>query len=299
MGLKARSSSKSSAAKVGNRVSKPSKGLFKKGFEGAREAAIQQEERRKMMGKKLFEFFLKGNNDEAEIIFLNEEPINCEVHQVKGYRNGKEFYESVVCTADSDEGCTLCEDGDRPTYRGAFLVIDLREYEVTVNGKKETREGAIRLWLVGTKIASQLDRISQKRGLMGSIHTVIRLGTGTSTTYTFEQGESIEVTDEEILNLLPEALKESYGNGTEKEIDNLIEEQLMLRAGAEIEESDDELESKNRKNLVPADDEEDDDDNEDEAPPRRRSIGSARPALRKSDAKKPQPKAKGLFKSKR
>lgn len=294
MGLKTIGSAKVNRSSSSPALKTKSKGLFKKGFEGAREAAAQQEERKKLMGKKLFEFFLKKNNDEADIIFLNEEPINCEVHQIRGYKNGKEYYESVVCTADTDEGCTHCEGGDRPSYRGAFLIVDLREYEVTNNGKKETREGAVRLWLVGTKIASQLDRISTKRGLMGSIYTVVRLGSGTSTTYTFEQGDTVEVTDGEILNLLPDALKESYGSGTEREIDNMIEEQLILRAGIEAEgandnESDEELENKNKKNLVSSDDE--------DATPKS-SLGKRPKIVGNKPNARPQPKAKGLFRAK-
>ena len=44
---------------------------------------------------------------------LNEEPVECFVHNRVARRNGKEFFDTVVCTRDAD--CPDCENGDRAT----------------------------------------------------------------------------------------------------------------------------------------------------------------------------------------
>jgi hypothetical protein len=252
-------------------------GLFKKGFEGAREAAAAQEEAVKNRGKKLFNFFLSDSKEEADIIFLIEEPYNCYMHNIQSSRNGKQYFEQVVCTEDAE--CVLCRQGDRPSYKGVFLIVDTRSFEVTVNGKKETRDGSLKLWLTGTRITSQLDRLFNKRGLKGRIYTVARTGSGTATTYMLDAGDPVQINNQEVLNMLPEPLKEIWGTGSDVEVDNFMQEQLRLRMKNNVE-SEPEYDTSYKK-VVPVDDEE-----PDEATPQRK----LRPEEDKITELKPKPR---------
>ena len=179
-------------------------GLFKRGYEASREEKARQDKARENAGKKLWRFFLQGDGDEADLRFLTEEPVNFYEHNLKkGDR-----YEQYCCIGDD---CPFCEDGDRPTYKGAYLVVDRREYEYTdQNGKKQKGKNQVRLFVQGMKVVSQLDRISDKYGLSNRDVTIVRLGKGTQTTYTIERGEEEKLSKKEIEQLLPEKLREMY-----------------------------------------------------------------------------------------
>ena len=109
-------------------------GMFKKGYEANREEKKRQDKMAENRGKRLFRFFLSGDGDEADLIFLTEEPVNFHEHTLKGSRNGKDSYDNYTCTQDDD--CELCNDGDRAQFKGAFLVWDSRPFEYKdKNGK--------------------------------------------------------------------------------------------------------------------------------------------------------------------
>lgn len=219
-------------------------GLFKRGYETAREEKERQDRNRENSGRKLFNFFLSKDGDEADLRFLTEEPINFYEHNIRGRHNGKDTFTAYTCTGDN---CPFCAEGDRPTYRGAYLVIDKRPYEYTdKNGKKRQGNHQLRLFKQGMRVISQLDRISEKYGLSNRDVTMVRLGSGTQTTYTIERGEKEELAPEEIVEMLPDNFREDY-DGTMESFYNLVEEQLMM----------------NTKNYVPetnSSDEEDDDE---------------------------------------
>ena len=178
--------------------------LFKRGYEVSREEKKRQDIIKENRGKKLFEFYLTGDGAEAQVRFLTEEPVNCNVHQVN--EGGK--YKSYLCTG---KDCPFCADGDRPSYKGAYLVIDRREFEyVDRDGKKQKGKNQLRLYLAGMRVVSQLDRTSQKYGLSNREVNIVRLGKGTSTTYTIEKMDEESLTEKEIISALPEKLKEEY-----------------------------------------------------------------------------------------
>lgn len=242
-------------------------GMFKKGYSAVREEKQRQDEIREKAGKNLWRFFLTDDGEEADVRFLTEEPVTFYEHTVKGMRNGKEVYDTIVCSGD--DSCSLCKGGDKPTFKGAFLIWDMRPYEYTdKDGKKQKGEGQLRLYVQGARVLSQLDRISSKYGLTNRTITIVRLGKGTSTTYTIEKGdEEGKLSRKEIENMLPEKLRESY-NGTMESLYSIIEESLSASiSGSSDDDEDEDIEYANRKNLVGADDED-----EDEAPVRRSST---------------------------
>lgn len=235
--------------------------LFKKGYEAAREEKKRQEEAREQMGKRLFRFFLSGDGAEARVRFLTEEPINFNEHTVKTYRGGKERYDSVLCSGD--DSCPHCEDGDKPSFKGAFLIWDYSEYESKdKNGKKKKVRGSLKLYVAGTRVLSQLDRLSNRYGLTSRDYEISRTGTGTDTSYMIERTDEVsKLTRSKIESMLPEKLKEEF-DGTIESLYTIVEEQLKMYL-PDFEEKDDK-EYKKRKNLVSDDDEDDDFDEDDE-----------------------------------
>ena len=244
------------------------KKMFARGYEASREEKERQDKARENMGKKLFRFFIqadpRGNAVEADLRFLTEEPVNFYEHNIK--KGDK--YESFTCT---NEDCPFCADGDRPTYKGAYLVIDRREFDYTdKNGKKQKGKDQIRLFAMGMKVVSQLDRISSKYGLTNREVTLVRLGSGTQTTYTIEKGEKETISSKEIKQLLPEKLREEY-DGTMDSLMSIVEEQLLMMTkdydgGEDDEDEDDDVTSEKR---ISYDDEEEKlpfEDDEEEKP---------------------------------
>ena len=272
--------------------------MFKRGYEASRAEKQRQDEAREAMGKRLWRFFLKDDGDEADLRFLTEEPVNFFEHTLKGSKGGKEVFETYTCTG---ENCPFCEDGDKPTYKGAYLVIDRREFEYKdQKGKKQTGKDQIRLFVQGMKVVSQLDRISDKYGLSNRDVTFIRLGSGTQTTYTIERGDEEKLSSTEIKGLLPEKLREEY-DGTMDSLYDIIEEQLVMNTKdyePDSDEDEDDEEDDERAGVIGADD-----DDEDEAPRSKlKSKKSNSTGGTKKLFKKPQnsvkPRAKVLLKNK-
>ena len=268
-------------------------GMFKKGYTAVREEKQRQDENREKAGKNLWRFFLSNDGDEADVRFLTEEPVTFYEHTVKGMRNGKEVYDNVVCSGDSN--CSLCASGDKPTFKGAFLIWDMRPVEYTdKDGKKQKGKGQLRLYVQGARVLSQLDRISSKYGLTNRTITIVRLGKGTSTTYTIEKGdEEGKLSQAEIKNMLPEKLREMY-NGTADSLYSIIEQCLSNSiSGSANNDEDDDEEYSNRSNLVSVDD-----DEEEEAPAPRTTPGIKKKAPMFKSSKPKENSVKPMFRKK-
>ena len=265
-------------------------GLFKRGYQASREEKERQDKARENAGKKLWRFFLAKDGDEADVRFLTEEPVNFYEHTIKkGDR-----YEQYCCT--QDDNCPYCNDGDRPTYKGAYLVVDHRTYEYEKDGKKQKGKDQVRLYVQGMKVVSQLDRISDKYGLSNRDVTIVRLGKGTQTSYTVERGEEEKLTKKEIEQLLPDKLREMY-DGTMDSLMSIVEDQLMMwTPDYSPEDNDDEYdydeeEDNRRSKIINMDDE--DDDEEEEKP--KKSLRKKKSMFKKAQ-NSVKPRAKNLLK---
>ena len=269
-------------------------GLFKRGYEASRAEKERQDKARENAGKKLWRFFLSDDGDEADLRFLTEEPVNFYEHNLK---KGDNRFEQYTCTGDD---CPFCEDGDRPTYKGAYLVVDRREYEYTdANGKKQKGKNQVRLFVQGMKVVSQLDRISEKYGLSNRDVTIVRLGKGTQTTYTIERGEEEKLSTKEIKNLLPEKLRDEY-DGTMDSLMGIVEEQLLMLTKDYTPEDDDEDEDDEdtmRGRLINDDDDEDDEEEEVRPPKKKLSSTGGKKKLFKNAQNSVKPRAKTLLKN--
>ena len=270
--------------------------MFARGYEASREEKARQDKARENAGKKLWKFFLADDGDEADLRFLTEEPVNFYEHNLKkGDR-----YEQYTCTGDD---CPFCEDGERPTYKGAYLVVDRREFEYTdSNGKKQKGKNQVRLFVQGMKVVSQLDRISDKYGLSNRDVTIVRLGKGTQTTYTIERGDEEKLTKKEIEQLLPEKLRAMY-DGTMDSLYSIVEEQLLMNTkdytpDDDEDDDDDEVEDTKRSRLIGVDDEDEDDEvpfKEDKK--KKLSASGGKKKLFKNAQNSVKPRAKSLLKS--
>lgn len=247
--------------------------LFKRGYEASRAEKQRQDEARENAGKRLWKFFLSDDGDEADLRFLTEEPVNFYEHNIKSTRNGKDSYQQYTCTG---KNCPLCADGDKATFKGAYLVVDHREFEYTdEKGKKKKGRDQIRLFIQGMKVVSQLDRISNKYGLSNRDVTVIRLGTGTQTNYTIEKGDEEKLSSKQIENLLPEKLRDDY-DGTMDSLYAIIEEQLLMNtmdydSSKADDDSDDDDDEDDGRGIIGAGDDDDEDDT-----PRGKKLNSAK-----------------------
>lgn len=277
--------------------------MFKKGYEAARQEKKRQEEVRESMNKRLFRFFLMGDGAEAKVRFLTEEPINFNEHTVKTYKSGKERYDNVLCC--DDESCSLCKEGDKPSFKGAYLIWDYSTYESKdKNGKKKKVNGSLKLYVAGTRVLSQLDRLSNRYGLTSRDYEISRTGTGTDTSYMIERTDEItKLTKAQITNMLPEKLKEDF-DGTMESLYSIIEEQIKLCLPKDSdfggEDEDEDEEPPRGKNLVDYDEDEEMEDeiDEDEVPFKSKGNTSLR-SKKYTLPKSKKPSIKGAFKSKR
>ena len=258
--------------------------LFKKGYEAARQEKKRQEEVREQMGKRLFRFFLSGDGAEAKVRFLTEEPINFNEHTVKVYKGGKERYDTFLCTGD--ESCPYCAEENKASFKGAFLIWDYTEFEVKdSNGKKKKVNGSLKLYVAGTRVLSQLDRLSNRYGLTERDYYISRTGTGTDTSYMIERTDDVvPLTKAKITNMLPEKLRDSF-DGSPDSLYSIVEEQLKMYLPNYSADEDDDEESSHkssreeysgRKNLVSYDDDSEDNDGEEDdyEPPKRKTIST-------------------------
>lgn len=239
--------------------------LFNRGFKAMNEEKQRQEEERNRT-KGLFRFFLTKDGEEADISFLTEQPINYHEHSIKTFKNGKERYENVPCIG---EGCKHCENGDRPSFKSAWLIIDHREYEYTdKDGNKQEGSDKLRLMIFGTKVASILDKKSSKKGLVGNLYTITRLGKGTSTNYTIDFEEPLEFTEDEIRVLMTDEMSELY-DGTMESLYTIVENQIVQMAGLSNENEND---SSINEDLVNVDDEDEEEEEEEEQPKKKKGL---------------------------
>lgn len=253
-------------------------GFFKRGYSAVREEKKRQDTARENRGTMLWKFLLKEDGEEATVRFLTEEPINFYQHTIRGVRNGKEFFDTKICTGDD---CPYCENGDRASFTGAYILIDKRPYSYTdKNGKKVNREAVLRLYTTGTRVLSQLDRLSQRYGLASRDYTITRNGTGTSTSYLIDRTDNTEkVIRKEIENLMSDKMREMY-DGTMESLYRIVQDQLERQIESDTGSS------------YHSDSSDDEDDDMDD------SYNSTLVGVQDDEEKKPTPSAKKLAKRK-
>lgn len=210
--------------------------MFSKGFGSVRREQKRQEQIRESLSGKLFNFFLTEKNPEADIIFLNNQPLTFFAHTEQVSRNGKSFYDTYVCTEESNGDCPFCaRQSSKASFKGAFLVYDNTVIERRDKEGKTTKAPAgLKLYIAGTRVLGQLDRMNEKYGLTSHDWEVARTGSGTATQYSFDRGEKINLTAKEIKNMLPESMAKEFNpesddaEDVEEAVLSLVEKQVRL-----------------------------------------------------------------------
>lgn len=252
-----------------------SRKLFNTGYSAVKEEKERQERNRERVKGKLWDFYLSDDGDEAQVRFLTEEPVNYYAHSVpeKGGR-----YQEHICTQDDD--CEYCNEGDKPQFKSAYLIWDNREYETTnEKGKKVKKSGCLRLYTQGTKVTSQLARISSKSGITVKDLNIVRSGKGTQTSYMFENDFEREplTADEvrEMLAVLPEEQQDMYKGDVKKGNKSLLDV-VMAQLEMRMDDYDEDKLPFNE------DEDYDESDGDEDETPRRSSKSSARKTSKKS-----------------
>lgn len=254
-----------------------SRKLFNTGYSAVKEEKERQERNRERVKGKLWDFYLSDDGDEAQVRFLTEEPVNYYAHSVpeKGGR-----YQEHICTQDDD--CEYCNEGDKPQFKSAYLIWDKREYETTnEKGKKVKKSGCLRMYTQGTKVTSQLARISSKSGITVKDLNIVRSGKGTQTSYMFENDFEREplTADEvrEMLLVLPEEQQDMYKGDVKKGNKSLLDVVM-----AQLEMRMDDYDEDEDKLPFNEDEDYDESDGDEDETPRRSSKSSARKTSKKS-----------------
>lgn len=207
-----------------------SSNVFGRGYKAVRQEKQRQEVEKEKRNALLWRFFLSKDGDEADISFLTEDPITFDEHTHQSNINGKQRYTQSTCTISEPNGCEDCDNGDRPSFKGAYLIVDHREFEYKdKDGNKKKAKDKLKLFVFGTRVLSQLDRISERYGLSNRVMTIVKLGSGTQTTYTFERGNERKLTRKEIEAYLGDTFIKKY-DGTMESLYKIVEEQVSLNA---------------------------------------------------------------------
>lgn len=181
-----------------------------RGFQEYKEEVKRREELAEQKRGKLWRFFLKDGEEDVEMIFLTDEPILYYEHMIND--GGK--WVNITCSGEID--CPYCSQGKKPQYRGAFLVVDRREFEVDERNEQGEKTGKtikvkdrIKIFSRGSQDLAKLLRLYNKYGLQGKTYYVTKIGSGNKTTYEFDRGEGEALSDKQIAKFL-EQLPDKY-----------------------------------------------------------------------------------------
>jgi len=144
--------------------------------------------------------FLK-DGEEAPLTFLTTTPFNYYEHFVKGIN------QSYTCSQSAD--CPLCAMGNKPSFKGAYIVIDHRveSWNDKSTGEVKSRKDTVKVMKQGIRALQVLDRKNARKGLNGRTWVLTRTGQGNNTQYDFEDIDQIPFTKPEKLPDLVEILK--------------------------------------------------------------------------------------------
>lgn len=194
-----------------------------KGFQAFREESERRRQASENLRGKLYRFLLKDGETDCPIWFLTSEPLLFHEHTIK--ENGR--FVNYTCMGSD---CEYCKDS-RASFKGAFLIVDGREYQIderdkdgNKTGKKKTVTNRIRPLVRGqTDLATLLNK-HVKFGLDSRPWFVTKVGSGQGSRYEYERGDVEDaLTDKQIANLIAQ-LPERYHEMT---LDEILEAQVF------------------------------------------------------------------------
>lgn len=155
-------------------------GWFSRGYERVKEVGQQIEE---AMSQEYLPTFILRAGEEAQVTFLTDEPLTFYEHFVKGLNR------TFTCPGTAD--CPLCALGNKPSFRGAYLIVDhrLEAWQDKQTGEQRSRQHAVKVMKHGIRALQVLERKALKKGLLNYDWVISRTGEGNQTQYDFENEE--------------------------------------------------------------------------------------------------------------
>ena len=138
-------------------------------------------------------------NQSRTLRFLMEEPVTFKEHYLPNVKGRRNF--TCMDGMENELGermeCPFCATGNKPSFRGAYLVIDRSEDTFQSNGQTRTAKNQIKLFKQGISTLKVLEQTNKKRRLTEWDIEITRTGSGTDSRYTPIPEEKFELSAED------------------------------------------------------------------------------------------------------
>lgn len=170
------------------------KNWFSQGYSAVDEYAAELEYKRQNAGKKFTPNVQIDAGQSAVLRILHDEPITFKEHYLPALQGRR----SYTCLMGTEDSCPMCDAGNKPGFRGAFLVIDHRPYSYeSADGTKHSGDMQVSIFKQGIRVLQGMQTLAVKKGLSNRSYDVTRTGKGTDTTYGFIPNDASELTEAE------------------------------------------------------------------------------------------------------
>lgn len=174
---------------------------FKKGYKSVEERAEELKARQEAYtGVNKFTPTVIFKPMESKVLrFLMEEPVTFKEHYLPNAKGTRNF---TCMDGMTDENgnrieCPFCASGNKPSFRGAYLVIDRSEDIWVKDGQEHTVQNQIKIFKQGISTLRILEGLSKKRKLTDWEIEITRTGIGADSRYTPIPEEKVPLSDED------------------------------------------------------------------------------------------------------
>jgi len=140
-----------------------------------------------------------SENQSRTLRFLMEEPVTFKEHYLPNVKGARTYtcMEGMEDVHGNRLECPFCASGNKPSFRGAYLVIDRSEDTWTKNGQEHSAKNQIKLFKQGISTLKVLEQTNKKRKLADWEIEVTRTGSGTDSRYTPIPEEKVPLSEED------------------------------------------------------------------------------------------------------
>lgn len=138
-------------------------------------------------------------NQSRTLRFLMEEPVTFKEHYLPNAKGARNY--TCMDGMEDEQGnrieCPFCASGNKPSFRGAYLVIDRSEDTWSKDGQEHTATNQIKIFKQGISTLKVLEQTNKKRKLTQWEIEITRTGAGTDSRYTPVPEEKAELSAED------------------------------------------------------------------------------------------------------
>ena len=174
---------------------------FKNGYEAVAEHDEEAKARKEAYenGGGFTPTVLFQENQSRTLRFLMEEPVTYKEHYLPNAKGARNF--TCMDGIEDENGnrieCPFCASGNKPSFRGAYLVIDRTEDSWTKDGQTHTAKDQIKVFKQGISTLKVLEQTNKKRKLTEWEIEITRTGSGTDSRYTPIPESKVELSAED------------------------------------------------------------------------------------------------------